>query len=674
MNYNIHVLRIICLIVFVFLPVVARQGSNRWTPDLMIKQKRVGGTTMSSDGRFVAYAISTPMIEGEKSEFVSQVWVASVDGNSNVQFTFADKSSSNPTFSPDGKHLAFTSSRGPDSKSEVWIMRVGGGEAEQVTKAKAGVSSYRWSSDGKKIAYTMTDPESEQEEKEKKEKRDWQIVDTNYKNAHLYTVTVEKDSKVERKTQRLTGGAFHVSSFDWSPDGKTIVFSHQINPTVDVWPTTDISSVPSDSGAVRSLVSWKGSDSFPQYSPDGKWIAFSSDKGDPQWPGFNDLYVMSASGSQPRKLSETEDRRPGIITWSADGKGLYITETDRTVGRIYILPVDGGKPRSITTGSGTYSGASFSDDGRMMAFIHQSAEASPDAYVSETKKFEPRKISNANPDFPKLRMGKTEVVTWKSKDGMTIEGLLTYPVNYEKGRKYPLILNIHGGPAGVFVQSYTGAGSIYPIQAFAQEGYAVLRPNPRGSGGYGKAFRFANVNDWGFGDYEDDMAGVEKVMEMGVAHAESLVVCGWSYGGYMTSFIVTKTNRFKAASVGAGVTNLMSFVGTADIPSFLPDYFGGEYWDRMETYARHSAMFHIKNVSTPSQVIHGEKDARVPLSQGQEFYIALKRRGVPTEMIVYPRTPHGPQEPKFIADIGERILAWFNKQLRRNGRGVIGSH
>jgi dipeptidyl aminopeptidase/acylaminoacyl peptidase len=171
------------------------------------------------------------------------------------------------------------------------------------------------------------------------------------------------------------------------------------------------------------------------------------------------------------------------------------------------------------------------------------------------------------------------------------------------------------------------------------------------------------------------MAGVNKVIEMGIAHADSLVVCGWSYGGYMTSFIVTKTNRFKAASVGAGVTNLMSFVGTADIPSFLPDYFGGDYWDRMDTYMKHSAMFNIKNVSTPSQVIHGEKDARVPLSQGQEFYIALKRRGIPTEMIVYPRTQHGPQEPKFIVDIGRRIIAWFDKQLGRNGKTeTVGSN
>jgi dipeptidyl aminopeptidase/acylaminoacyl peptidase len=193
-----------------------------------------------------------------------------------------------------------------------------------------------------------------------------------------------------------------------------------------------------------------------------------------------------------------------------------------------------------------------------------------------------------------------------------------------------------------------------------------LRPNPRGSSGYGKDFRFANYEDWGFGDYEDLMAGVDKLIEMGIVHPESLCVAGWSYGGYMTSFVVTKTKRFKAASVGAGVTNLISFTGTADIPSFLPDYFRGEFWDKVDVYMKHSAIFNVKGVTTPTQIIHGEADVRVPVSQGKEFYNALKRQGCPTEMIIYPRTPHGVQEPKFIADIGKRIIAWFNKNLGRD--------
>ena len=302
-----------------------------------------------------------------------------------------------------------------------------------------------------------------------------------------------------------------------------------------------------------------------------------------------------------------------------------------------------------------------------MALVHATPEIAPNVYITPAKKLSLKKLTDVNEKFPDFPMGTTEVITWNSKDGMEIEGLLTYPVNYRTNKHYPLILTIHGGPAGVYTQYFTAQGSAYPIQAFAQEGYAILRPNPRGSSGYGKAFRFANYNDWGFGDYEDLMSGVDKVVEMGVAHADSLCVMGWSYGGYMTSFVVTKNNRFKAASVGAGVTNLMSFTGTADIPSFLPDYFGGEPWDRMETYMKHSAMFQVKGVTTPTQVIHGEKDKRVPLSQGLELYNALKRQGCATEMIVYPRTPHGPREPKFVVDIGERIIDWFNRHLGRKG-------
>jgi dipeptidyl aminopeptidase/acylaminoacyl peptidase len=225
---------------------------------------------------------------------------------------------------------------------------------------------------------------------------------------------------------------------------------------------------------------------------------------------------------------------------------------------------------------------------------------------------------------------------------------------------------VHGGPAGVYTQTYTAAGSIYPIQALAQQGYAVLRPNPRGSSGYGAEFRRGNINDWGFGDYEDDQSGVDKVIAMGIAHPDSLIICGWSYGGYMTSFTVTRTKRFKAASVGAGVTDLVSFTGTSDILSFLPSYFGGEFWDRQAAYIKHSAVFNVKGVTTPTQVIHGLSDVRVPTSQGYEFYHALRRQGCPTEMIVYPRTPHGPQEPKFIQDIGQRMIAWFNLHLGRN--------
>lgn len=657
---------ILCLALCFAFPAFPQEGSKGWTPETMIKIKRVGGTAISADGRWVAYTVSTPLMEGEKSEFLTHIWVVSSDGSDNRQFTSGEQSCTNPSFSPDGGYLSFLSSRGQGGMNQVWVMNMRGGEAEQVTNAKAGVSSYAWSLDSRKIAYIMRDPDTEQEEKAKKEKHDMVVEDENFKYGHLYVVSLSKDANGERKAaRRLTGGSFHVTSFNWSPDGKTIVFAHQATPLVDDWQTSDISTVPSDSGAVKPLVKWSGSDGAPSYSPDGKWVLFASDKGDLSWAQVSDLYVVASQGGEPRKLAETPDRNIGLGTWAADGKTVYVNETDRTVSRLYAVPVDGGRVQVVTAGSGNYSGISISKDGSTMSFIHQTPEVAPEIFVSQVRTFEPRKLTAIHTNLPAEPIGRTEVIRWKSKDGKDIEGLLTYPANYLKGVRYPLILNVHGGPAGVFTQSYTGGGSIYPLQAFAQQGFAILRPNPRGSSGYGAEFRRANINDWGFGDYEDDQKGVDKVIEMGIAHPDSLVICGWSYGGFMTSFTVTKTKRFKAASVGAGVTNLISFTGTSDILSFLPSYFGGELWNRTDTYMKHSAMFNIKSVTTPTQVIHGLSDVRVPTSQGYEFYHALKRLGCPTEMVVYPRTPHGPQEPKFIQDIGERLIAWFNKHLKR---------
>ncbi len=637
-----------------------------WTPDLMMQFKRVGATAISPDGKLIAYTVSTPLREGELSEFLSHIWVVRSDGSENRQYTFGERSCTNPSFSPDGASLAFLSTRGKDGKNQLWVMPVTGGEARQLTFVKGGITRYRWSPDGRKIGFLMTDPLADAEEKAKKEKRDWIVVDRALKFDHLYTTSAEPGTGDSSRVRRLSGGSFHVTAFDWSPDGSVIAFSHQPLPGADPWLEADISAVPSDSGAVMPLVQRKGYDSDPRFSPDGAWIAFVSDGGDSHWAHTADVWAVAAAGGPPRKLAATPDRRCGLEGWSANSREVYASEIVRTSRRYLAVPIEGSDVRELTPGPGTFSGASFSKRAGMMAFVYETPEKAPDVHVSKISDFKPARLTDVNASFPKLPLGKTVVVSWTSGDGRQIEGLLTYPVGWETGRRYPLILLIHGGPASVFTQGFTAGGSTYPLQAFAQRGYAVLRPNPRGSSGYGREFRFANVNDWGFGDFDDDIAGVEKVIEMGVAHPESLAVCGWSYGGFMTSFIITRTNRFKAASVGAGVTNLMSFVGTSDIPSFVPDYFLGDYWDRMETYMRHSAMFQVKNVRTPTLILHGEKDERVPLSQGQELYVALRRLGVPVEMVVYPRMPHGLQEPKFIVDAGERMLAWFDRHLGRH--------
>ena len=275
----------------------------------------------------------------------------------------------------------------------------------------------------------------------------------------------------------------------------------------------------------------------------------------------------------------------------------------------------------------------------------------------------PTRVSTANTSLVKPPLGATELVRWKGKDGLEIEGLLTLPVHSPAGSRVPLILNIHGGPSGVFSEAFIGAPGLYPIAAFAAKGYAVLRPNPRGSTGYGTPFRQRVVRDWGGLDFQDLMAGVDSLIARGIADPERLAVMGWSYGGYMTAWTVTQTARFKAAAVGAGITNHVSMYGTQDIPTVYEDYFGGLPWTAADVYARSSPINFVHRVKTPTLLLHGENDNRVPPTQAHEFYRAIKRQGVETRMVVYPRQPHGPTEPKFQQHIMEEHLAWVEKHL-----------
>jgi dipeptidyl aminopeptidase/acylaminoacyl peptidase len=335
---------------------------------------------------------------------------------------------------------------------------------------------------------------------------------------------------------------------------------------------------------------------------------------------------------------------------------------------LYAMPLDGPpkpvyEPQKGTFFSGYGPNAHVSMKGDVWGFAQESADEAPEAFIAKLPAGAPVRVSRANVDLPKPPLGETRAIRWKAKDGQEIEGLLTYPAGYRKGQKYPLILNIHGGPANYFSETFIGKAGNYPLAIFAARGYAILRPNPRGSGGYGKTFRFANVSDWGGKDYEDIMSGVDHLIGIGVADPDRMAVMGWSYGGFMTSWVITHTNRFRAAAVGAGVTNLWSFTGTADIPGFLPDYFEGEPWEAFENYRKHSPMSYVKGVTTPTLILHGETDDRVPISQGYEFYNALKRQGVNVEMVVYPRTPHSPQEPKFIQDIMQRHLDLVEKYV-----------
>jgi dipeptidyl aminopeptidase/acylaminoacyl peptidase len=631
---------------------------DSWTPEAMVNQPVVGSPSISPDGSMVAYTIRETKMEGDESEFLTHIWVASTDGSMNRQFTRGDQSVSNPKFSPDGQYLSFTSRR--SGENQVYRMYLNGGEAEQMTHAENGVGNFEWSPDGSRIAYTMSDPQTEEEKKREQEKRDVTVVDTNFKFSRIYVQYVDEDS-----SKVVYGDDIHTSSFSWSPDGESIVFAHQPTPKIEDRYKMDISTVPADSGSVTTLIDWEGMDSSPRFTSDGNSVVFTSHGGELEAIGLQDLYVVNLSSGEIRGLAHTYDRNASIVGFDANGQ-LLIQEPRKTVSALYRVPLNGAEPRLLTREDGVYRGFSVSDDGRRVVYTYQNSSQPAEVYYSDLNRFSKQKVSELHEESEFPEMGNTELLTWTSDDGMEIEGLLTYPVGYEEGDRVPLILMVHGGPAGVYSQSWTGAGSIYAIQYFAEKGYALLRPNPRGSTGYGKEFRYANVQDWGYGDYEDLMTGVDKVIEMGVADPDRLAEMGWSYGGYMTSWIVTQTDRFKAVSMGAGLSNLVSMVGTTDIPGYLLGHMGGPYWNgNMETYERHSAVYFMDNVVTPTQIIHGSGDMRVPLGQGQEFYWALQEKGVDTEMILLPRTGHGPTEPKLISEVSTRILEWFDQYIER---------
>lgn len=650
---------------FVVLASSTRAQTNApttWSPELQMTVRTLGSPRVSPDGKRVVYTAVDAVTTPDKSEFVTQLWLATTDGKQNYQITFAEKSSTNPRWSPDGKWIAFTSNR-KENKNNLYLLRLEGGEAEPLTDIKSGVSNFEWSPDGRSIALTMADPKSEEDEKNDKAKNDSRWVDEDVKMSRLYVLPVQKDAAGKREVRKLTTANYNVTGFDWSVDGSRIAFSHTKTPGANDWTTSDVSLVEIATGQVAVFANTPAAESSPTFAPDGKSIAMLVSDNPPRWAQSGAIQVLPTGGGEAKRLSVSFDGQPNIAGWSANGKRIYFSEAKGTGTQIYVLDVAANRIEEIKTTPAVYSGIDLNREGTMFGFVRQTADTPSEAFVAPASNFAAVQVSRANADLRMPPLGRTEIVRWKSKDGRDIEGLLTYPVGYQNGQRVPLILNIHGGPAGVFQQSFIGGRGVYPLATFASRGYAILRPNPRGSSGYGTEFRRANIQDWGGGDYQDLMGGVDKVIEMGVADPERLGVMGWSYGGFMTSWIVTQTRRFKAASAGAPVTNLMSFNGTADIPSFIPDYFGGQSWDAMARYQKHSPMFNVKGVTTPTMIQHGDADIRVPISQGYEFYNALKTQGVPTRMLVLPRQPHGPNEPKMQLAAMQANLEWFEKYI-----------
>jgi dipeptidyl aminopeptidase/acylaminoacyl peptidase len=659
----------ISLCTFLLASAAAGQPAAYWTTEQALQVQMVDGARPSPNGMWVVYTQTGQIMDSEKSESNTQVWLARADGSRRVQLTRGEKSSSNPSYSPDGAWIYFTSSR--TGKNQVWRIPVDGGEAQQITDMKEGVASYVLSPNGKQVAFTAHEPDPAIETA-KKEKRDVAVVDEKPPNAALYVIPAEADGRDQRAHRKIASGDYHVggghNSLAWSPDSRSIAFTHFKRHDAEYQMTADISEVEVESGVVKPLAATGAVESEAFYSPDGRWVVFKRSSNPPRWATDGRIVLLPRAGGAARELSATLDELPYIVGWDAASQNILFIEARGTKGVLYSMPLNGPPAVVFAPEQGTLSAVTLAmalnAAGTHVAYSRSSPSEAPEVYAMSLAARKSVRVSRANTALPKLEFPKTEVVRWKSKDGLEVEGLLTYPGGYETGKKYPLLLNIHGGPAGNFFESFIGGPGIHPLATLSGKGYAILRPNPRGSSGYGRKFRFANENDWGGGDYDDVMAGVEAMIAKGVADPDRLGVMGWSYGGFMTAWAIGHTTRFKAAVAGAAITNLWSFTGTTDAQSYLPDYFKGEPWQFFESYRAHSPMTYAGAIKTPTLILHGQNDLRVPIGQGYELYNALKRRGVPAKMVTYPRMPHGPTEPKFMLDIMNRHVEWMDQYVK----------
>ncbi len=659
----------VCLLFFLFSGsyLVAAQKNSYWSPEQTLKMKNITAVRVSPDGGKVVYAVREAIMTDDRSEYVNQLFLTDSKGSQLIRLTKGDKNNSNPRWSPDAKWIAFTSNR--DSKNNLYILPVAGGESERLTDVKTGVADFEWSPDSKAIAYTMTDAVSDAEEKIKKAKNDWYFMGEEYKQGRLYVLWInEKDTTGKQKVLKVTNENRHISTINWSPDGKWIAYTHALSPGVNDNAYSDIAMVNISTGEVKQIANTAAGERQPHFSPDGKYIAYLATNEEGIWSGKSYIKVVPVNGGKALPLANTPNEPGSLLGWSNDGKSVFTTEAYHTTAKVFRLSTDGKNITEWNTGNkDMITSIDLNENATHFGLVMQNTTRPGDAYISTTASFAPVKLSNVNPEIAKYPVPKTEVIKWKSFDGKEIEGLLTYPLNYESGKKYPLILNVHGGPAGVFSETFiAGNSGSYPIAAFAEKGIFVLRPNPRGSTGYGVEFRLANQRDWGGADYKDLMTGVDYVIAKGFVDSSKMGVMGWSYGGFMSSWIVGHTNRFKAASIGAPVVDLVSQNMTDDIGGFLPSYMKKQPWEDWDVYNTHSPLRYVQNVSTPILLQHGESDIRVPFSQSVMFYNALKRREVPVRFLVLPRQPHGPTEPKMALKVAQTNMEWMQHYLLGN--------
>jgi dipeptidyl aminopeptidase/acylaminoacyl peptidase len=648
-------------------PMIAPPGAP--TIDQSLEMRSASAPRISPDGRWVAYEITRT--NWETNAFERELWLADASASQRLRLTSGKGSSYDAQWSPDGKWIAFLSDRpavlsgAKEGKTQLWLIAATGGEARELTKVEEGVNSFQWAPSGKTIAFTCTDPESKPRKDRTEKYGEIQVISGDYYMTHIWLLDVpgaDADAAHPPDPRRLTeDGTFTVNNFSWAPDSARIAFSAQRDPDLGSSDTSDIYVVTLADKSVKKIVDTSGPDSDPVWSPDGTEIAYSTANANPNFFYTNSrIAIVPAGGGTPRVVTGQFDEEAAPLAWGPDG--IYFGASQRTYAHLFRLNPKTAMTERVTSPDALIASQfSFTRDYRQAAFVSSTDNTYPEVSVSALRGFAPRALTDMGSQLKAFKPAIRERVQWTSNfegTSSTIEGILLKPANFDPTKKYPLLVVIHGGPTGVD-RTNLSADRYYPMEIFVAKGGLVLKPNYRGSAGYGEAFRSLNVRNLGTGDYNDVISGVDYLIAKGWVDRDRVASMGWSEGGYISAFITTYSDRFKAVSVGAGISDWMTYYVNTDIHPFTRQYLHATPWDDPEIYRKTSPITYVKSAKTPTLIQHGGSDRRVPIPNGFELYQALRDQGVPVRMVVYPGFGHPINKPKQQRSVMEENLHWF---------------